>query len=148
MSHPYAYNLNRRLRWIENKRYITLLIGSFGEERGKTKSDHIESLQLELEWRGTVNKVAEYYVGGAIIVMGGWPSYRPDLRVATYQSLLDSYEREKVSGSISGCRSEIELPPFFILCYVSSFAPFSSRRTRSTNSSAAGPRDRPLGVTK
>ena len=59
---------------------------------------------------GTIGSAGQYYWGGAagtvfwidpvenIVVvsmmqlMGGWPSYRPDLRVATYQSLLESYE--------------------------------------------------------
>jgi CubicO group peptidase (beta-lactamase class C family) len=59
---------------------------------------------------GVIGSAGQYYWGGAagtvfwidpvenlVVVsmmqlMGGWPSYRPDLRVATYQSLLDSYE--------------------------------------------------------
>jgi len=59
---------------------------------------------------GTIGSAGQYYWGGAagtvfwidpvenIVVvsmmqlMGGWPSYRPDLRVATYQSLVESYE--------------------------------------------------------
>ncbi|MDA1073132.1 MAG: serine hydrolase [Proteobacteria bacterium] len=58
---------------------------------------------------GVMGSVGEYYWGGAagtvfwidpveqIVVvsmmqlMGGWPSYRPDLRVATYQALLRTY---------------------------------------------------------
>lgn len=59
---------------------------------------------------GIIGSAGQYYWGGAagtvfwidpvenvVVVsmmqlMGGWPSYRPDLRVATYQSLLESYE--------------------------------------------------------
>lgn len=59
---------------------------------------------------GAMGSAGQYYWGGAagtvfwidpvenlVVVsmmqlMGGWPSYRPDLRVATYQALLDTYE--------------------------------------------------------
>lgn len=59
---------------------------------------------------GVIGSAGQYYWGGAagtvfwidpvenIVVvsmmqlMGGWPNYRPDLRVATYQSLLETYE--------------------------------------------------------
>ena len=59
---------------------------------------------------GTIGSAGQYYWGGAagtvfwidpvenIVVvsmmqlMGGWPSYRPDLRVATYQSLITTNE--------------------------------------------------------
>ncbi|NKB99076.1 MAG: serine hydrolase [Pseudomonadales bacterium] len=59
---------------------------------------------------GSMGSAGQYFWGGAagtvfwidpienIVVvsmmqlMGGWPSYRPDLRVATYQSLLETYE--------------------------------------------------------
>ncbi len=60
--------------------------------------------------QGVIGSAGQYYWGGAagtvfwidpvedIVVvsmmqlMGGWPSYRPDLRVATYQAIIDSNE--------------------------------------------------------
>ena len=60
--------------------------------------------------QGVIGSTGQYYWGGAagtvfwidpvedIVVvsmmqlMGGWPSYRPDLRVATYQAIVDSRE--------------------------------------------------------
>lgn len=58
--------------------------------------------------QGVIGSAGSYYWGGAagtvfwidpvedIVVvtmmqlMGGWPSYRPDLRVVTYQAIIDS----------------------------------------------------------
>ena len=60
--------------------------------------------------QGVVGSVGQYYWGGAagtvfwidpvedlVVVsmmqlMGGWPSYRPDLRVATYQAIIETNE--------------------------------------------------------